>query len=296
MGINSADALLNRKSPLMNLLETVKTGLETVKTGQEVYQGFKPDKMDDPDSPIMSAIRQGASESGIELKDGVTPRMAKDSGLLDMINNRVKEQSSLKVAMAKSRDEKKTAQRLPAEKITSVSEGKSIASMLNDINGTIEDNDDQFGPVMGRAYSMSPYNEKSNTIDAQLRTAAKVMGRYLENGKLTDNDEIKYKKMLPEISDTREVALNKLKMAQRLVKRKYLSEIKALSDSGYDTSGLDSDIGEVPDLPSVLMAGNKKTAEGQAIAAEPGPYGVSVVQNGVTFNWNPKTKRYEPKK
>jgi hypothetical protein len=158
---------------------------------------------------------------------------------------------------------------LPADKVLSVNEGKQIPRMLEDIGGTIEANADTFGPVMGRINSANPYNEKAKTIDAQMRASAQAFGRFMEGGVLRKEDEEKYRKMFPQLSDTPGVAKNKLAIVDRLLKSKSAADVSALAASGYDTRAFNGSQPKIPGVPEVLTAKNKSgSLVNEAVAAD----------------------------
>ena len=163
-------------------------------------------------------------------------------------------------------DGKAGAKMLPPDKVLNVNEGNVIPQQLSDIRQTINQNSGSFGPVMGRLNSINPYDEKSKTIEAQMRAAAQAFGRYMEGGVLRKEDEEKYRHMFPQLSDTPEVAKNKLAIVDRLLASKQGSNVSALKTSGYDVSGVDSGL-SVPDAPSILSrgkAGSSAISEAQA--------------------------------
>lgn len=149
--------------------------------------------------------------------------------------------------------------RLPADKVLSVNEGKNAINMLGDLNGTIEQNFKTFGPIAGNIASLNPYDETGATINSQMKIASQSIGKFLEGGVLRKEDEDKYRKMLPQLSDTPEVSKNKLQLVDRMLKNKLAADIKALNDSGYDASGLMGGVGAAPGLPNVIR--KQKIAE-----------------------------------
>lgn len=118
--------------------------------------------------------------------------------------------------------------------------GKANASFkkLDDLETTISQNKNSFGPVAGRLAGLNPYDTTSQAIKAQTLAAIQDIGTYLEGGKLTDMDIPKYEKMMPNIKDTPEVASEKAALIRKLVSDKQASEKEALSGAGYNTSGI----------------------------------------------------------
>ena len=145
--------------------------------------------------------------------------------------------------------------KLPADKVVSVTEGSNVINQLGSLNDVIDQNEGIFGPVAGRFYGNNPWDEQAKTLDAQLRTASQTVGKYMEGGVLRKEDEEKYRKMLPQLSDTPDVAKNKLQLVSKMLTDKYNADSGALSKSGYDTGGLPQ-VPASPSLPKVL-SGNK---------------------------------------
>jgi len=170
-------------------------------------------------------------------------------------------------ALGNKQAESTAGQRLPADKVLAVSEGQRLPNMLADLEGTIEQNQGDFGPFAGRLGSLNPYNEKAQTIDAQMRTASQTIGRHMEGGVLRKEDEEKYRKMLPTLSDSPEVARNKLALVNRMLQQKQTEDVKALKASGYDTAAFDASRGQAPGVPSVLSAGSAKQQSGGGLIA-----------------------------
>jgi hypothetical protein len=157
-------------------------------------------------------------------------------------------------AVAKAAKEPKL---IPATEVVTVNTGNTALKMLDDLSGTIESNQDRFGPVAGRLGSWNPYNKNSQVIGAQLKTAAQKIGTYLEGGKLTDRDVPKYEAMLPALSDSPDVAAGKLELVKRMIATKQKGDVEALGKSGYNTAGFNAGI-EVPNVPSQVIGKSKK--------------------------------------
>lgn len=144
---------------------------------------------------------------------------------------------------------------LTANMVMKISEGNAIPSMLLDVEKVIEDNKEAFGPMSGRIASISPYNEQAQAINSQMKASSQAFGRFMEGGVLRKEDEIKYEKMFPQISDTAATAKNKLKVVNRLLVKKQDELLSDLEKGGYSTEKLRTGI-KVPDLPSVITGGS----------------------------------------
>lgn len=139
---------------------------------------------------------------------------------------------------------------LSAADTLKVQEGDNIPNILADVKTTLDKNQGMFGPVAGRLASANPWNTDSQTIDSQFRTASQTFGRYMEGGVLRPDDEAKYRKMFPQLSDTPEVAQNKLAIVNKMLIDRQNANVAALKSQGYRTSGFQTR--ETPALPGIL--------------------------------------------
>lgn len=137
---------------------------------------------------------------------------------------------------------------LGPDKIIQLSEATAIPNTINDLRGIINANKEKFGPVEGRIRSMNPYDETAQAINAAVFNAKQTIGKLKEGGVLRAEDERKYEKMLPMLSDTPASALNKLDLLERELTGKYNQSYESLQKSGYDVTGLPSQF-NVPKVP-----------------------------------------------
>lgn len=149
---------------------------------------------------------------------------------------------------ATSQRAKDKSGKLSAKDVMTVQEGEEIPNMLGDISTVLRQNQDLFGPIKGRYNSLNPYDEKAQTVDAQMRAVSQAFGRFMEGGVLRKEDEEKYRKMFPQLSDEPGVARNKLAVVNRLMGQKQKGSLGALSKAGYDVSAFDQNR-EIPAMP-----------------------------------------------
>lgn len=127
---------------------------------------------------------------------------------------------------------------LPPATVLALNEGQAVARLLPDVEAALRDAKDIIGPVRGRIGAGNPYWEKAQTLDARFRTASQAYGRFAEGGVLRKEDEEKYRKMFPQLTDgSVQIAKNKLSIVRRQLAQKYESDKAALDQSGYDISG-----------------------------------------------------------
>lgn len=116
--------------------------------------------------------------------------------------------------------------------------GRDAVNQLASLEKTINESIDKFGPVMGRIGQYNEYDAEAQTVQAAVNTAKQTIGKYLEGGVLRKEDEVKYERILPKLSDTPEVAMAKLGLVRNLLKNKLDNNLDALVDQGYDIAGL----------------------------------------------------------
>lgn len=137
-------------------------------------------------------------------------------------------------------EEKKKGKPLSSKDVQSINEGNVIPNTLKDIEKTIEGFEELFGPIEGRVRSANPYDTRGQTVNAEMRAASQQFGRYMEGGVLRKEDEEKYRKMFPQLSDTPLVAKGKLDVVRKLLVNKQKSNLDALKAQGFDVTGLDA--------------------------------------------------------
>lgn len=279
-----AQAVTGIKADL-TLLEKTKAEQQAAQEERMRQQAIQSEE-NAPDSPILSAVRARGEKAGLTIPEGLNYRQAKAAGLLDSISKaeeiRLKGQEERLTASAKApRGSKRVlnpdtgkietvadTRPLPANQVLAVNEGKNIPRQLVDIDQSIQANEDLFGPVRGTVGRLNPYDERAKTLDAQLRASSQAFGRYMEGGVLRKEDEEKYRKMFPQLTDTPEVARNKLAIVDRNLKQKLASDVQALEGSGFDVAGVKGGVQAAPDVPRALKG--KRESIPEALAGDGG--------------------------
>jgi hypothetical protein len=139
-------------------------------------------------------------------------------------------------ANAKKAGAAPTGKPLTSEQTFQLSAHEAAFSKLDDLDKVIDVNKDIFGPVAGRKASYNPWDEQGKTVDAALKLVAQDVGKALEGGKLTDADISRYRAMLPQVTDTPEIAKGKLAQVKRMVAQKQMADLKILQQSGYNVA------------------------------------------------------------
>lgn len=94
-------------------------------------------------------------------------------------------------------------------------------------------------PIIGTLRSMNPYDTQQQTLQAMINKTRQIVGKALEGGVLRKEDEEKYKKILPTVGDTTEVALNKIAMIKAQLQAK-LQNYSSLVGNGENATDLTS--------------------------------------------------------
>jgi hypothetical protein len=97
------------------------------------------------------------------------------------------------------------------------------------------------GPKLGASVpdwvtSITGWGVEEKKTQATIDRVKQVIGKAFEGGVLRKEDELKYEKILPKISDTPEVVISKLNELDRAIKLRRSRQIDSLADAGYDVS------------------------------------------------------------
>jgi len=201
-------------------------------------EGYKP-------APIPSAKKPSENETINVPKSEFLrePEKFKNAGKLKIVDD---------TGVNKGPEGKK---QLPTAEVRTMTEGASVLRMLPNIGDLIEKNQDIMGPVKGRIGSKNPYNTRAQSTQAEIRATSQAFGRFMEAGVLRKEDEEKYYKMFPQLSDKPEIARNKLESVTKILARQYNDKKNSLSESGYDASGL-LDIGGGNETSDMITVSN----------------------------------------
>lgn len=123
---------------------------------------------------------------------------------------------------------------VPATQAGALADYDSAISLMDEVETTLSKSRGKFGPVKGGVGSANPYDREAQMIDADLRRATQIVGKAMEGGVLRKEDEIKYRRMLPKLTDTPEVADYKMNQVRSMLQRNREQRIRALISAGYD--------------------------------------------------------------
>jgi len=123
---------------------------------------------------------------------------------------------------------------VPATQAGALGEFDSAISLMGEVETILKTQGDLFGPVKGTIGTANPYAVESQKVDSDLRRAAQIVGKAMEGGVLRKEDEIKYRRMLPNLSDKPEVAEYKMKQVKAMLERNRSQRVLALESAGYN--------------------------------------------------------------
>lgn len=116
-----------------------------------------------------------------------------------------------------------------------LADSEAAMQMLGGLESTIADNKAIFGPMAGLLGGWNPYNERAQDVQSIINSTKQIVGKYLEGGVLRKEDEEKYAKILPKLTDTSKVAAIKLANVRGLVEAKISAQREGLAAAGFDT-------------------------------------------------------------
>lgn len=117
-------------------------------------------------------------------------------------------------------ENKTTKSKATNAQVNQIADIKNSYNMLDEAAKSIQSNPNLFGPVKGTLAKLNVYDPEAQTTNAQFDIIAQIMGKALEGGKLTDQDILRYRKMLPSITDTPKTALGKIAKVKRMIQLK----------------------------------------------------------------------------
>ena len=299
MGINMPSA--NRESPFDRILGVVKGVQGTVQGFQDSAQKSKEREradtdraeLENPESPLMTSIRQYSAAKGIKVPDDVNYLQFEKSPLKVAIDARIKSDEELRQITAKTLAEKK--HNLKQNEFAAAGFSKAASAADESLNRLLEKGFDPAGfsasaqgllgaiPKVGglvegfKSQDVKSYEQaKRQFVQAALR---KDSGASITDVEMA-NESAKY---FPLPGDGPEV------LAQKAQAR--AQKIAALSAEGGGAMGSIQTAGY--NAPPSGQVAAKQGGAPSANAATTGPQGPSVTQKGVRYDWNPQTGKYE---
>lgn len=108
---------------------------------------------------------------------------------------------------------------------------------VESLNKKLPSNAGLFGPFVGRTGAMNPYNESAQAMQAELNLIKQRVGKALEGGVLRKEDEEKYKRILPVLTDTPEVAAGKIRQLSGMLRKDLMVYQKTAKQAGRRSMG-----------------------------------------------------------
>lgn len=115
---------------------------------------------------------------------------------------------------------------VPEEESEQLSLSDSAIKKVTEVEGAIADTESLFEAIQASDdvgvlkgfKAKNPFDVDARSLQAEIDRVRQVIGKALEGGVLRKEDEEKYKKILPQITDSKDVALNKLRQLNRKLK------------------------------------------------------------------------------
>ena len=258
IGINMPSANARKPSTLDKIAQGVGIATEILGTGVKGYGVIK-----DANNATQAAEDRFASDfktaSPEEAQKGLAETVKGRSGqyvrrekpgdpYLDALKMQLQQnqltsgalsQTKAKMDIVKAEDEIKHGRQLSETYVNKLSEASILPEELKGISKMVDGSPDFFDPIVGRARALNPYDSDAQLLQSKLKTTAQQVGKFLEDGVLRKEDEIKYEKMLPQIGDTPETAKGKSAIVFEKLKKRFVQLRENLDKSRYDTRAFD---------------------------------------------------------
>lgn len=132
---------------------------------------------------------------------------------------------------------------VPAAQLMQLNDLQSAVSQLDAFGQEVDRNAGYFGPIQGGAVGdaaqsiarvFNAADPTRSALQTQADTIAQVIGRAMEGGKLTDSDFLRYKKMLPSMSDNPAEAAAKIEKVKNELINVLQGQQQGLMMGGYN--------------------------------------------------------------
>lgn len=117
-----------------------------------------------------------------------------------------------------------------------LADSQAALDMLDSLEGAVSSQSGLFGPIKGFFGSINPYATETQDVQSTINATKQIVGKYLEGGVLRMEDEKKYEKILPKLTDTPAVAAAKLGNVRSLVSSKINAQNETLQAAGFNSA------------------------------------------------------------
>ena len=211
---------------------------------------------------LQDRLMQAAQESELSRQYKLEQAQANRELQKQLAANALKQKSEEKAA--------KQGKQLPISTLEAFGDSQASIKALDESQKSFEANKDIAGPLISVGTKFKKWGEigdvgqQAKSFDAELQLNAQVIGKYLEGGKMTDSDIVRYKQMLPNLSDSYEVAQKKIQLIKNKIAQKQSSQLNAMKAAGYDVGSLEAPVvGPNPNIPAVSKTKETKVIGGQ---------------------------------
>jgi len=156
-----------------------------------------------------------------------------------------------------------TEKEVPAESAGRTAELQAGIDLAVGLYDTIDKYNGVLGPIKGTIRGKIPYDVDAQTFQSEMMTATQIIGKALEGGVLRQEDVKKYEKILPKISDTPEVARNKIAGVLEKLQNQLKARQEEMRASGYKVPEDKRTTGETLQKPDDI--GYRTTKDGTKV-------------------------------
>ena len=246
--------IIEKKALPLQQLQSL-TAMASLAGDLGLLEGKKLDELRQKYPQIASAdtMEEALGMLGVEIAaDKDLERRVKEAGITSSLASAAASRASAEKNRAAAEALREDAEnpeveppkQLPAGQVVMMSDARLLPGILDELETLINDNEDLFGKIINTEIPFTDtkvfkaFGERTAKAEDDLRRASQLIGRFMEGGVLRKEDEIKYAKMLPELSDLNpSVAMDKLDGVRAMLGLKYNNYIIDFGASDYDVSG-----------------------------------------------------------
>lgn len=131
----------------------------------------------------------------------------------------------------------KAGQRLPASNVATLAEMETAIQLMPKLWTLYEESRSVFNPALGKIRTINPYDKDAQKANTTIFLVKQIIGKGLEGGVLRKEDEYKYEKILPKLTDTPSTVEAKIQLLEQVLQEKYDTYISGYQQAGYNPYG-----------------------------------------------------------
>ena len=210
-------------------------GEQARQTQQEAFERKVADRPVQIAQETAASLTKLEEVNKLETDSSIKVENAKQINRLELAQKDT--EGRIKVARVKALAKVKQGDDLSEKQAVNLSEGIGLPKALDKFQTDfLDENLDLFAPISGQFHKRNPFSTRTQIFEAATRQMSQEYGRFMEGGVLRKEDEEKYKKIFPNVTDTVEVARAKMKLVKDRMVQKHKDIVAGLRAQGFKVS------------------------------------------------------------